>query len=86
MKRKHWQGYGTVNAKVVRRLKEFIIIEVKGEHECGLAINKGDKYTLAQWLGIKSLGNFKEEDVKSFSILELRDFTSYMILLKEARA
>jgi hypothetical protein len=83
MKRKHWQGYGTVNARVIERNIHKILIKVEGDHEYGLAINQGDNYTLAKWLGTKSLGNFTVEDVQSFSIQHMSDTDCiYTIKLK----
>ena len=84
MKRKHWQGYGTVNAKAIRK-SNTIYITVTGTHECGLAIPYHDKYRLAEWLGIKSLGNFKAEDVISFSTTNISDTEClYTVIIKEA--
>lgn len=44
MKIKHWQGYGVLNAKALKKglvyssmvKNNYIVIEVKGNHECGL--------------------------------------------------
>lgn len=48
MKIKHWQGYGSVNAKVVEKTKSSIVIEVTGDHEWGLVRN--DAYDIKTWL------------------------------------
>ena len=68
MVRKHWQGYGTVRALVLEKKSDEILILVKGNHEYGLIINQGDTYTLAQWLGTRGLGNFREEDIESYTV------------------
>ena len=55
MKIKHWQGYGSVNAKVVKRTAstkegiKTITIEVVGNHEYGLDRHH-DKYDVYNWL------------------------------------
>ena len=36
MKIKHWQGYGSVNMKVLLNTPKKVIIEVYGNHEYGL--------------------------------------------------
>jgi len=64
MKRKHWQGYGTVNIKVLKREDNHIVIKVSGNHECGLSFPFYDPYRLTQWMG--KLGSFKEEEVESY--------------------
>lgn len=52
MKIKHWQGYGTVNAKklckVVENSRTTLVVEVSGDHEWGL--ERDDIYDLKQWL------------------------------------
>lgn len=57
MKIKHFAGYGSVNAKLLKKKVYqgdvnfdilLIEIEVWGDHECGLVRN--DKYDLNQWL------------------------------------
>ena len=48
MKIKHWQGYGCVNAKVLRKTDYSAVIEVSGNHEWGLYRN--DTYDIARWL------------------------------------
>ncbi len=74
MKIKHWQGYGSVNATVKKKSmamtgKGFedrsIVIEVVGNHECGIELPFTDNYRLAQWLG--KVGGFKEEEIKSYT-------------------
>lgn len=55
MRIKHWQGYGSVNASVVRRITvsakhniKSILIKVSGNHEYGLVRN--DYYDVFRWL------------------------------------
>ena len=48
MKIKHWQGYGVVNATKVQDKDNILIVDVKGNHECGLERN--DKYDVFNWL------------------------------------
>ena len=53
MKLKHWQGYGTVNAKRVSNTKnddgtKTLEISVTGMHEYGLVRN--DTYDIHRWL------------------------------------
>lgn len=53
MKIKHWQGYGTVNAKKLFMNTSDdgiteLVIEVKGNHEWGLV--RDDEYDVANWL------------------------------------
>lgn len=52
MKIKHWQGYGTVDAKKVHRSVRGgtveLVIKVTGDHEWGLI--RDDEYDLKNWL------------------------------------
>lgn len=53
MKLKHWQGYGSVDVKMlaaypINSFKNKIIIQVKGNHECGII--KRDVYDIWNWL------------------------------------
>ena len=52
MKLKHWQGYGTVNAKKISKTEKngvtTLKIRVTGNHECG--IERNDKYDVKNWL------------------------------------
>lgn len=79
MKIKHWQGYGSVEAKVIKKTstidckgtddhyEEFINIQVKGNHEYG--IETYDKHFIAQWLGCPKLGNFEAKDIISVVVV-----------------
>jgi len=48
MKLKHWAGYGCINARKVKSEKDLLVVEVRGEHECGLV--RDDKYDVFNWL------------------------------------
>lgn len=52
MKLKHWQGYGTVNAKKLELSaagpNRKLVIEVTGNHEYGLT--RDDAYDVYNWL------------------------------------
>ena len=52
MKIRHFQGYGTVNAKktsmIVKGRNCILKVHVDGNHECGLV--REDLYDLAWWL------------------------------------
>jgi hypothetical protein len=64
MKIKHWQGYGSVQAKKVSKKsigdKTKLVIEVKGNHEWGLI--RHDIYDVRRWLFEKFEKNFKGSD------------------------
>lgn len=73
MRIKHWQGYGSVNAKVKRKssthsaqgvTNRYVVIEVRGNHEYGLEVYK-DNYTVAKWLG--KVGKFTPEELVSYT-------------------
>lgn len=82
MKLKHWQGYGSVEAKVIKRTalhlaynlfaSRSIEIRVKGDHEYGLM--NYDKYDIARWLGRKSLGNFTMDEIAHIEIIDAREY------------
>ena len=73
MKIKHWQGYGSVNAKVVeRRLStltqlRMVKIRVWGNHEYGLD-RSDDYYDVNQWL----LKKVAKVDIDSRNIQEIK--------------
>ena len=73
MRIKHWQGYGSVNAKVKEKDSTYslqgmtnrcVVIEVRGNHEYGLEVYK-DNYTVAKWLG--KVGGFTPEELVSYT-------------------
>ena len=75
MKIKHWQGYGTVNAKRIKRTeKDGVVnlhIQVRGNHEWG--IEHDDTYDFVNWFGkrfAKDLTNYRQ-------ILQLRTESSW---------
>ncbi len=61
MKIKHWQGYGTVDAKKISRTVEngmvTLIVKVTGDHEWGLV--RDDEYDLINWLVKRFDKNFQ---------------------------
>jgi len=64
MKIKHWQGYGSVSAKLITKTPNEIVIEVTGEHEYGLATDDG--YTAKIWLLDKFL---KGNGLRAYDVL-----------------
>ena len=68
MKRKHWQGYGTVDMKIIDRTPGSITIKVKGNHEYGLSFPFYDTYRLTEWMG--KLGGFTENQVRTYTSYE----------------
>ena len=52
MKVKHWQGYGSVEMKVISRKQientKTIVVRVSGNHEWGLVRN--DTYDVYRWI------------------------------------
>lgn len=73
MKIKHWQGYGSVEAKKISFKTENGIakmhIKVKGNHEWG--IHRDDPYDIANWLIKKLDKTFK--DYRTITSLHLED-------------
>ena len=63
MKIKHWQGYGTVDAKKINEQvsgdRALVEIKVTGNHEWG--IERDDKYDVTNWLLKKLVKGFKNE-------------------------
>lgn len=77
MKLKHWQGYGTIEAKKINRVVNNneikLTISVKGNHECGLLRN--DKYDAFNWLLKRFDKNVKND--RCIKKLECIDKPSY---------
>lgn len=48
MKLKHWQGYGSVDARLIKKTDREVTIEVTGAHEYGLV--RDDLYDAKKWL------------------------------------
>ena len=68
MKLKHWQGYGSVEAKKVSKTtfnnnwgekKTKLVLSVKGNHEYGLV--RDDIYDVKRWLFDRFEKNFSGE-------------------------
>lgn len=47
---KHWQGYGSVDAKVLRKTPDNLIVQVRGMHEYGLDCGAWDHDRVYEWL------------------------------------
>jgi hypothetical protein len=64
MKIKHFQGYGSVQAKKLSKTtignKTKLVVEVKGNHECGLV--RDDIYDVKSWLFDRFEKNFNGND------------------------
>lgn len=80
MKIKHWQGYGVLNAKVLKKgfvynpmvKSNYIVIEVKGNHEYGL--DTYDRYFIFNWLLKKFDKNVRSvSQIKSVELEESWD-------------
>jgi hypothetical protein len=77
MKIKHWQGYGSVNAKVTSKTlnsyseERTITIKVWGNHEYGLD-RSDDRYDVFHWLLLKFDKEAKR--IKSVKFQYLKDF------------
>lgn len=85
MKIKHWQGYGTLNAKRLSSPANTLVVEVWGDHEWG--IEHHDMYDVFNWLVLKfepkrKLEEFKELKTKSF-VLNKEDHCIYTMRFKE---
>lgn len=65
---KHWQGYGTVDAKVLKKDKNTLVIRVSGSHEYGLDCDKYDTYRVYNWLVKRFCPDKTEMDIKSVDI------------------
>ena len=65
---KHWQGYGTVDAKVLKKDKNTLVIRVSGSHEYGLDCDKYDTYRVYDWLVKRFCPDKTEMDIKSVDI------------------
>lgn len=65
MRIKHFAGYGCVQARKVSKTDIFdnkvkLVVEVKGNHECGL--ERDDIYDVRRWLFNKFEKNFNGND------------------------
>ena len=72
MKIKHFQGYGSVQAKKVSKTtignKTKLVVEVKGNHEWGLV--RDDIYDVRRWLFNRFEKNFKGNDYEISMTIE----------------
>lgn len=86
MKIKHWQGYGTVEAKRIKNASCTLHIRVHGMHECGL--RRDDEYDLYNWLvkkfdrSVPSYADWHRMDPKISIIewsseMEMHDYCDY---------
>lgn len=72
MKLKHWQGYGSVEAKKVSAATDkatglkTVVVEVSGNHEWGLERN--DSYDIHRWLGRFFKDCLSYTDIRSLSV------------------
>jgi len=69
MKIRHYQGYGCVNARKISNVGNVLVVEVRGEHECGLV--RDDNYDVFNWL-VKRFDKTRKEwtEIESISINE----------------
>lgn len=62
MRIKHWQGYGTVEAKKLAERNvngtHYVLVGVTGNHEWGLERGYNDVYGVQQWLGRFAKGEY----------------------------
>lgn len=65
---KHWQGYGVVDAKVLKKTNDTLVIRVSGNHEYGLDCDKYDTYRVYEWLVKRFDPSKKESDIQSVDI------------------
>ena len=79
MKIKHWQGYGSVNAKVTKKSLNFlknektITIKVWGNHEWGLDRSE-DYYDVHRWLLSRFDKQASYRDILNVEFTYLEDF------------
>ena len=70
MKIKHWQGYGTLNAKKISSTKDTLVVEVWGNHEWGL--ERDDPYDVFKWLVEKF--DKTRKDYTEIEDIKMKDF------------
>lgn len=94
MKIKHWQGYGSVNAKVVQKRMStltpirMVKIQVWGNHEYGID-RSDDYYDINQWL-LKKVArinidyrNIQNIEFKYLPNIDGQEAAEYTITYKE---
>ena len=65
MKVKHWAGYGSVEARCLRRSPREVVIELCGNHERGLDPMYFTTYDWYRWLGKRfHIGEFKRVETR----------------------
>lgn len=65
---KHWQGYGSVDAKLLKKTPTEMVIQVSGMHEYGLDCDKYDTYRVYEWLVKRFDPTKTERDIQSVDI------------------
>lgn len=65
---KHWQGYGSVDAKLLKKTPDEMVIQVSGMHEYGLDCDKYDTYRVYEWLVKRFDPTKTERDIESVDI------------------
>ena len=65
---KHWQGYGSVDAKLLKKTPDEMVVQVSGMHEYGLDCDKYDTYRVYEWLVKRFDPTKTERDIKSVDI------------------
>lgn len=70
MKIKHWQGYGSVNMKVLKNTPKLVVVDVYGMHEYGL--ERDDTYDVCKWL-LNKVNGHREDDYRNIIRLDLQD-------------
>ena len=65
---KHWQGYGSVDAKVIEKTDDMLVIRVSGMHEYGLDCDKYDTYRVYEWLVQRFDPTKKVDDIESVDV------------------
>lgn len=65
---KHWQGYGAVDAKVISKKPDELVIQVSGNHEYGLDCGEYDTDRVYEWLVKRFDPTKTERDIESVKI------------------
>lgn len=65
---KHWQGYGSVDAKVISKKSDELVIQVSGNHEYGLDCGEYDTDRVYEWLVKRFDPTKTERDIESVKI------------------
>lgn len=70
MRIKHYQGYGSVNMKVLKNSLNLVVIEVTGMHEWGL--DTYDKDRACEWL-LNRVKQHKDKTYRDIFKLDVND-------------